>query len=366
MARQRDSARRRRGLPSGAATLRRSSVRCRWGGVRRCRCRWGRIRRSGSGIRGLIAVAGRSGSPRRWRSCATGGLRCCRSRGAFLCRLCGRRGAGRSRFRLDRFRSRGLRLSRRGSGGRRWLRLNRCRNGGRRWFRGSRRRRCRRRGGTLRRCGCRRLMWWGRCRVRRRRRGRRGRWLWCRSCGVRRRSCGLGWCRVRRRCLWRFFRLWLAIRADFVLRLRHNQRRGLRMRRRAYELHCRKSRRSEQRETKFCHDDLSPRKILTTRFGDQRISVRPDCGGLRRRTCFYFWIYKARKQPRSLRIQGIIRTLQWARAGLAVLGPAVRQACGPAIRPVAAVRRDPAKVAALRGVDFPAGSPAAAPTAVRA
>ena len=271
MARQRDSARRRRGLSSGAATLRRSSVWCGWGSVRRCRGHWGGIRRSRSRIRCLIAVAGRSGSPRRWRSCATGGLRCCRSRDAFLCRLCGRRGAGRSRWlRLNRFRSgrsRGLRLSRRGSGGRRWLR-------------GSRRRRCRRRGGTLRRCGCRRLMRWGRRRVRRRRRGRRGRGLWRRSCGVRRRSRGLGWCRMRRRCLRRFFRLWLAVRADFVLRLRHNQRCGLRMRRRAYELYCRKSRRSEQHETKFCHDDLSPRELLTTRFGDQRISVRPDCGGL--------------------------------------------------------------------------------------
>jgi hypothetical protein len=297
MARQRDSARWRRGLSSGAATLRRSSVRCRWGSVRRCWGHWGRIRRSRSGIGGLIVVAGRPGSPRRWRSRATGGLRRCRSRDALLRRLCGRRGAGRCRFRLDRFRSgrsRRLRLSRRG--------------GGRyRWFRGSRRRRCRRRRGTPRRCGCRRLMRWGRCRVRRRRRSRRGRGLWRRSCGVRRRSRGLGWRRVRRGSLRRLFRLWLAVRADFVLRLRHNQRCGLRMRRRAYELYCRKSRRSEQHETKFCHDDLSPRKLLTTRFGDQRISVRPDCGGLRRRACFYFWMYKPRSSPVHCIFRGSFR-----------------------------------------------------------
>jgi hypothetical protein len=223
MARQRDTARRRRGLSSGAATLRLSSVWCRWGSVRCCRGHWGGIRRSRSRIRGLIAVAGRSGSPRRWRSCTTGGLRCCRSRDAFLCRLCGRRGAGRSRFRLDRFRSgrsRRLRLSRRGSGGCRWLR-------------GSGRRRCRRRGGTLRRCGCRRLMRWGRRRVWRRRscRWRRGpgwrRSRWFRGSWRGRR--GLGWRRVHRRCLWRLFRLWLSVGTDFVLGLRYNQRCGLRV-----------------------------------------------------------------------------------------------------------------------------------------
>jgi hypothetical protein len=31
-----------------------------------------------------------------------------------------------------------------------------------------------------------------------------------------------------------------------------------------------------------------PGKILATRSGNQRISIRPDCGGLQRWTCFYF------------------------------------------------------------------------------
>jgi hypothetical protein len=31
-----------------------------------------------------------------------------------------------------------------------------------------------------------------------------------------------------------------------------------------------------------------PGKLLATRSGDLRISVRPDCGGYRRRAGFYF------------------------------------------------------------------------------
>jgi hypothetical protein len=38
------------------------------------------------------------------------------------------------------------------------------------------------------------------------------------------------------------------------------------VRRRAYELHRRKSRRGEQHETKFCHDGLSPRKIIDNKI----------------------------------------------------------------------------------------------------
>ena len=56
----------------------------------------------------------------------------------------------------------------------------------------------------------------------------------------------------------------------------------------ACELHRRKSCRGKQHETKFCHDGLGPRKIIGKKIGDQRISVRPDCGGLQRRSCFYF------------------------------------------------------------------------------
>jgi hypothetical protein len=53
-----------------------------------------------------------------------------------------------------------------------------------------------------------------------------------------------------------------------------------------------------------------PGKILATRLatrsGDQRICVRPDCGGLERRSCFYFWLQKVPMRPRSLRIQTIV------------------------------------------------------------
>jgi hypothetical protein len=145
-----------------------------------------------------------------------------------------------------------------------------------------------------RRCGCGWLMRrrWRRVR-RRRRRGRRGR-LWRWRGGMRRRRRGLGRGRARRCGLWRFFRLWLSVGTKFLLGLGHNHRRGLGVRRRAYELRRRKSRRGEQHESKFCHDDSQvPGKLLATRFGDQR-SVRPDCGGIRKPTCFYFQIYKAR------------------------------------------------------------------------
>jgi hypothetical protein len=56
--------------------------------------------------------------------------------------------------------------------------------------------------------------------------------------------------------------LGLSVGAKLFLGLRHNQRRGLRMRRIAYKLHRRKSGGGEQHETKFCHDDLGPRKVL--------------------------------------------------------------------------------------------------------
>jgi hypothetical protein len=67
-------------------------------------------------------------------------------------------------------------------------------------------------------------------------------------------------------CLRRFFRrlLGLSVGTGFFLRrgLRHDQRRCLRVRLHASELHCRKSGRGKQRETKFCHDDLGSRKNL--------------------------------------------------------------------------------------------------------
>jgi hypothetical protein len=263
MAHHGSRARRRCGLPSGAGALRRSGVRRRWSGIRR---RWHSIRRCRNCIRGRWSagirgpIAGRSGPPRRRRTRARRGLRCCRSGRAFLQRFCRRR----SWLRLNGLcggRCRWLRLNRRGSGPSRRFWLNRSCSGRRRGLRRSRRRRCRRRGGMRRRCGCRRLMRRGRCWVWRRRRSRRRGGLWWRRCGVRRRR-GLGRCRVGWRCLWRFFRLWLSVRTDFGLCLRHNQRSGLGVRRRACELYRRKGRRSEQNETKFCHDGLSPRKII--------------------------------------------------------------------------------------------------------
>jgi hypothetical protein len=48
--------------------------------------------------------------------------------------------------------------------------------------------------------------------------------------------------------------------AGFAGGLRHDQRRGLGMRRRAREMHRRKGSRSKQRETKVCHDGLNPWK----------------------------------------------------------------------------------------------------------
>jgi hypothetical protein len=47
-------------------------------------------------------------------------------------------------------------------------------------------------------------------------------------------------------------------------------------------------------------------KYSITRCGDQRISVRPDCGSLQTRTRIYFGIRKARIGPCSLRIQAIL------------------------------------------------------------
>jgi hypothetical protein len=44
--------------------------------------------------------------------------------------------------------------------------------------------------------------------------------------------------------------------------LRHQQRRGLRVRCGACELHCRESGRGKQHETKSCHDGGIPRKNL--------------------------------------------------------------------------------------------------------
>jgi hypothetical protein len=163
-----------------------------------------------------------------------------------------------------------------------------------------RRRSMRRRRRRRRRCRSRR---WCRSRGRRRgpgwrscSRGRRRGPGW-RSCSRRRwrgtrRGCGCGRRCLRRRSLRCLFRrgLGLSVRAKLFLRrgLRHNQRRGLRMRWSICELHGGKCGRGKQQKTEFSHDGVGSRKLLATRPGDLRISVRPDCGGDQRRACFYF------------------------------------------------------------------------------
>ena len=74
-----------------------------------------------------------------------------------------------------------------------------------------------------------------------------------RRCGMRRRG-------ALRLSLWRLSRL--SVGTEFTGRrgLRHYDRRRLRVRRCACEMHRRQSRGGKQRETKVCHDDVSPRK----------------------------------------------------------------------------------------------------------
>ena len=171
-----------------------------------------------------------------------------------------------------------------------------------RWRRSRRRRRNMRWG-----CGRRRNMRW-RSRGRRRRRSRRrccGRWWW-RGRGSR----GGG-----RRCCLRWL-LGLSIRTNLLLGLRHDQRRGLRVRWSSSHLQRGEGCRGKQQESKFCHGGLGPRKIpgkkvwqqgLSTNSGDQRTSVRPDCGILQTRTCIYFRHREFRIRLCSLRIQAIVQ-----------------------------------------------------------
>jgi hypothetical protein len=172
--------------------------------------------------------------------------------------------------------------------GRRWRRWRRHMRRRRRWGRHVRRRRWRRRG-----------------RMRRRRwRGRGPGWRRWRSGRRRLRRCSL------RRLLG------LSVGAKFFLGLRHHHRRGLRMRRRGYQLHRRKRGRGEQQETKLCHGGLDPRNVLGLRVwqltsGDQQIDVGPDCGGPRRRTSIYFCARKARMRHCSLRIQAMVSNGQF-------------------------------------------------------
>jgi hypothetical protein len=235
-------------------------------------------------------------------------------------------------------------------------------------------------------------MRWGR-RWRRGMRRRRRRWWRCPGRRWRRR-CGPGW---RRSCCWRrrarrrrslLRLLGFSVGTDFASALRHHQRRGLRMRWRAGELHCRKRGRGEQHETKVCHDGLDPRRFPGNN-DDQQISVRPDCGGPQTRTSIYFRIRSVSACTCSSRIQTIVsdllshcprRDIRWnwieigpgsgksairrrSLAGAwvvpAVPAPAIPRECGPAVRPAAAARRAPAQAAAPPAADFPADPPAA-------
>jgi len=137
----------------------------------------------------------------------------------------------------------------------RWSGMRRRSSLRRRW---GRRRRARRRG---------RRRWWGRSRMR-----------WC---GRRRRwSCVRRGCR-RRRPLRRLLRFRFAVRADFARgsgRLRHDQRRCLRVGNGARNRHRRNGRRGKQHKTKFHHDECGSR--IVRRAAQERTSVRPDCGGV--------------------------------------------------------------------------------------
>ena len=139
--------------------------------------------------------------------------------------------------------------------------------------------RCRRRGRRRRwrnmrwGCGRRRNMGW-RC---------SGRWRWrnmrWRSRGrrrrrSRRRCCSGWWWRGRgsrwggRRCCLRRL-LGLSIRTNLLLGLRHDQRRGLRVRWSSSQLQRGEGCRGKQQESKFCHVVWVPGKFLAKRFGNK-------------------------------------------------------------------------------------------------
>lgn len=194
-------------------------------------------------------------------------------------------------------------------------------------MRGRRRRRRRHTRGRRwrRRRHMRRWRRWRRCRMRRRRRRRGCRPGWRRRCGGGRRG-------TRRRCSLRRL-LGLSVGTKFFLGLRHDQRRGLRMRRQGYQLHRRKRGRGEQQEAKLCHDGLDPRKSWQLRSGDQQIDVRPDCGGPWRRASIYFCTCKARIRACSLRIQAFVSNRHFTLSPLACsAGPDSDPARSPADR----------------------------------
>ena len=87
----------------------------------------------------------------------------------------------------------------------------------------------------------------------------------------------------------------LSVGADFFLGLRDDERRGLRMRCGDCKLRRRQSGRGKQHEAKVCHDDLVPGKVLAAdeeiqqpngSVVDQRLIIRPDCGGRENESAF--------------------------------------------------------------------------------
>jgi hypothetical protein len=119
---------------------------------------------------------------------------------------------------------------------------------------------------------------------------------------------------------------------------------------------------------------LGSRKKICNKLSRSTNKVRPDCGGLQRRTCFYFGHRKAQcllvhcAFRRSFCPANQRYAHRWEKAysAPAVRAPAIHPACCPVARQAAAARRDPAAAAAPQAVDFPAGFPAAAPTAAPA
>jgi hypothetical protein len=65
----------------------------------------------------------------------------------------------------------------------------------------------------------------------------------------------------------------LSVGTKLFLGLGHNQRRGLGVRWRGYQLHRRQSGRGKQHETKVCHDGLDPRKIPGNKAWQQALAI---------------------------------------------------------------------------------------------
>jgi hypothetical protein len=102
-------------------------------------------------------------------------------------------------------------------------------------------------------------------------------------------------------------RLLLPIGATFALRLRHYQRRGLRVRFEARHLHCRQRGRRKQQKSKFGHM-ISVPDVISNRARDEQISVRPECGSVQIAFAIYFCRNAARHRVCSWPIQANLST----------------------------------------------------------